>query len=336
MRAAPWVWLVLLAALVACGLEGRYGRYRGAAFGTSVEVVHDGGCRGEVGQTVANTLSQVDAELSTWRPDSVLARFNAGPADRWMPVPASLAALVAEALSLARQSGGAFDLTVAPLVDLWGFGPGPAEDAPSTTAIQAALAQVGHQRLQVRLNSPALRKRSPGLSVDLSAIGKGHAVDRVAEALERLGCRSYLIDVGGEVRTLGRNPQGQLWRIGIASPSGGGTVRTLALSGLAAATSGDYRNFRREGGRRLSHVLDPRAGWPVDHNLASVTVVAANAAAADGLATTILVLGPEAGIQFAQNRGVAALLLRRRKVGNAETFEESHTEPMREHLLDEP
>lgn len=332
VRAAFGFWLVLWAALAACGLGGRYGHHRGAAFGTHVEVFYSGSCRGGPGQAVADALAQVDAEISTWRSDSVLARFNVGPVDQWMPVPGPLAALVDEALTLSRQSGGAFDVTVAPLVDLWGFGPTPAQAAPSPSAIEEARARVGHRHLQARLQPPALRKGLPGLAVDLSAIGKGHGVDRAAQSLQRLGCRDYLIDVGGEVRTLGRNPQGLPWRIGIESP-GGGTLRTLALSGLAAATSGDYRNYRMEGGRRLSHALDPRTGRPVQGDLASVTVVAESAAEADALATAILVLGPQAGRRFARQRGIAALLLTRRQEGNAETFAETHTEPMRRHFL---
>ena len=332
--AAHWAWPIALLALAACSPGDDYGRYRGAAFGTHVKVVHGGGCQGDVGQAIAGTLARVDAEISTWRADSVLARFNVAPAGRWMPVPAGVAALVAEALAISRRSAGAFDVTVAPLVDLWGFGPKPSAAVPASAAIESVLARVGHLHLQARLSPPALRKDLPGLALDLSAIGKGHGVDRVAESLAALGCRSYLIDVGGEVRTRGRNPQGRLWRIGVERPDRGSVAqRVLRLSGMAAATSGDYRNYRIEGGRRLSHVLDPRTGQPVTHGLASVTVVAAGAARADALATAILVLGPEAGFRFAQDQGIAALLLMRGAQGEGGSFAERHTEPMRKHLL---
>ncbi|MYE49844.1 MAG: FAD:protein FMN transferase, partial [Gammaproteobacteria bacterium] len=167
-----------------------------------------------------------------------------------------------------------------------------------------------------------------GLSLDFSAIGKGQGVDRVAERLEGLGCHSYLVDIGGEVRTLGQGPKGGSWRIGVEQPDGSAPRWILRLSGQSAATSGDYRNFRMLDGRRLSHVVDPRTGEPVRHALASVTVVAASAAQADGLATAILVLGPDAGWGFARAERVAALLLVRGESG----FEHRYTESMSQYL----
>ena len=200
--------------------------------------------------------------------------------------------------------------------------------APSAEAIAAALRRVGWRRLDARLDPPALRKRAEGLSLDLSAIGKGHGVDRVAARLDGLGCSSYLLDIGGEVRTLGQGPKGGPWRIGVDPPDGGPPQWVLRLSGQSAATSGDYRNFRLLGGRRLSHTIDPRTGKPVGHALASVTVVAASAAQADGLATAIQVLGPDAGWHFAHREGVAALLLVRGESG----FEHRYTDSMSQFL----
>ncbi len=324
-------------------------RYRGDAMGTYVAVTYSG-CSIEdgfdVGRALSRELDQVDAELSTWRKDSSLARFNAGPAGEWVPVPASLAIVVAEALELSRQSNGAFDVTVAPSVNLWGFGPKPRRGRPNSREIQAAMERIGYWKLEARLQPPALRKQSPTLSVDLSAIGKGHGVDRLAQWLERLGCANYLVDIGGEVRSLGLNPNRQAWRIGVERPDGSGlTKRVLLLSGEAAATSGDYRNFRWEAGRRLSHTIDPRIGAPVTHRLASVTTIAPSAATADGLATLINVLGPADGLAFANARGIAALLLVRRQEVNgaqggvalgADRFEERYTEPMRKYLANAP
>ena len=330
-----WPWLAWLVMASACGGVGEFGRYQGDALGTRVDVTY-GGCRGGIGQAVAGELERVEAEMSPWRPDSVISHFNAGAAHRWVPVPSALAKVVAQGLALSRQSAGAFDLTVAPLVNLWGFGPQPREGLPDAAAIEAALARVGYARLEVRLQPPALRKKSPSLAVDLSAIGKGHAVDRVTALLGSLGCRSYLVNIGGEVRTLGRNPQGAAWRIGVEHPDGGAPVRVLALSGEAAATSGDYRNFRMDGARRLSHTLDPRTGRPVQHRLAAVTVVAASAAEADGLATLINVLGPQAGLRFAQSRNLAALLLTRAAEGGAGSLRESYTDPMGKYFVAAP
>ena len=321
--------LLALAALGGCGQDPAYHHYRGEAMGTQLALTH-AGCNGDVQAAVVHELQQVDAQLSTWRPDSEVARFNASAAGEWFPVSARVAGLALEALALSRRSGGAFDLTVAPLVQLWGFGPHApvGESVPGAEAIAAAMQRVGWQQLEARLDPPALRKRVDGLSLDFSAIGKGHGVDRVAERLNGLGCRSYLIDIGGEVRTLGQGPRGGPWRIGVEQPDGGAVQRVVRLSGQSAATSGDYRNFRVLDGRRLSHTIDPRVGEPVTHALASVTVVAASAAEADGLATAIQVLGPDAGWRFARREGVAALLLERSESG----FERRYTESMSQFL----
>ena len=292
--------------------------------GTQVALTY-AGCAGDVAAAVADELQQVDAQLSTWRSDSEVARFNASPTGDWFPVSAPVAALAFEALALSRRTDGAFDLTVAPLVDLWGFGPErlTSDSAPSAEAFATALGRVGWQGLEARLNPPALRKRIQGLSLDFSAIGKGHGVDRVAARLDGLGCSGYLLDIGGEVRTLGQGPKGGPWRIGVESPDGGPPQWVLRLSGQSAASSGDYRNFRLLGGRRLSHTIDPRTGKPVGHALASVTVVAASAAQADGLATAIQVLGPDAGWHFARREGLAALLLVRGESGFAHRYTDS-------------
>ena len=318
-----------LAALSGCGQGSAYHHYRGEAMGTQLALTH-AGCDGDVGAAVVHELQQVDAQLSTWRSDSEVTRFNASAAGEWFPVSARVAGLALEALALSRRSGGAFDLTVAPLVQLWGFGPQApvGESVPGAEAITAAMQRVGWRQLEARLDPPALRKRVDGLSLDFSAIGKGHGVDRVAVRLDGLGCHSYLVDIGGEVRTRGRNATGQPWRIGVEQPDGGPPQWVLRLSGQSAATSGDYRNFRMLGGRRQSHTIDPRAGAPVSHALASVTVVAASAAEADGLATAMLVLGPDAGWHFARREGVAALLLVRSERG----FERSYTESMSQYL----
>lgn len=322
-----------VAALSGCGQGSAYHHYRGEAMGTGLALTH-AGCQGEVEAAVVQELQQVDAQLSTWRPDSEVARFNASAAGEWLPVSAPVAGLALEALALSRRSGGAFDLTVVPLVQLWGFGSQApvGESAPSAEAVATARQRVGWQKLQARLDPPALRKRIDGLSLDYSAIGKGHGVDRVAERLDSLGCRSYLVDIGGEVRTLGQGPKGGPWRIGVEQPDGGPPQWVLRLSGQAAATSGDYRNFRLLDGRRLSHTIDPRTGAPVSHALASVTVVAASAAAADGLATAIQVLGPDAGWRFARREGVAALLLVRSESSEKSGFEHRYTESMSQFL----
>ena len=332
--------LALLPVLVACGWQPQFQHYQGEAMGTYVAVTY-GNCAVqsgvEVGSAITAELEGVDGQMSNWRVDSALSRFNNGPAGQWVAVPRPLAEVVALALDLSHQSAGAFDVTVGPLVDLWGFGPNARRAPPNAGNIQTAMQYVGYRSLQARLQPPALRKQQPSLRVDLSAIGKGHGVDRVAAALLAFGCKDYLVDIGGEARAAGLNPQGRAWRIGVERPDGSGLAdRVLALSAAAVATSGDYRNFRMEAGRRLSHTLDPRTGRPVDHRLASVTVVAPSAAQADGLATLINVLGPKAGLRFAAERGIAALLISRPAQGRASRFEESYTAPMGNYFLNGP
>lgn len=269
-------------------------------------------------QRIDDLLEQVNALMSTYRPDSQLSRFNADRASDWFPVSPELADVVSLAQQISRVSGGAFDVTVGPLVDLWGFGPEVKPDRlPAQEAIDAALATTGYGHLSVRERPAALRKALPGLHVDLSAIAKGYGVDRVAELLESEGLVDYLVEIGGELRGRGRNGHGEPWRIAVERPDAASrsVFRVVALRDVGMATSGDYRNFFELDGRRYSHSIDPSTGWPVTHALASVTVLDPRCARADALATALLVLGPEAGPALARSLAVAALFISREADG---------------------
>ena len=330
-----WMAVAALGGLAACGPGAGLHRADGESMGTRYAVAWSGGpdCGPSLADELARELGRVDAEMSHWRADSLLSRFNDSPADQWFPVSAELAGLVALALDLSRRSDGAFDISAAPLVDLWGFGTEERPALPEAAAVEAARLWTDYRKLEVRMAPPALKKGWAELRMDLSAIAKGHAVDRLARLLDGRGCDRYLIELGGELRTRGRGPAGASWRIGIEAADGAGQLhRRLSLSNRAAATSGDYRNFRLRGDERLSHILDPRTGRPVVHGLASVTVVADSAALADGLATLILVLGPQAGFEFAARRQIAALLLIRKEDG----LEERYTAPMLSYLEGAP
>ena len=259
-------------------------------------------------------LDAVNAAMSTYDPSSELSRFNASSGQDWFPVSVGLARVVALALEISDLSGGAFDVTVGPLVNLWGFGPGAVRaDLPSKADVDEALARVGHQHLDVRPADPALRKAMPGLYVDLSAIAKGYGVDEVAGVLEAQGLTDYLVEIGGELHGRGLNAKGQPWRIAIERPDSGvrKVFAVVPLRSLSMATSGDYRNFFEVDGQRYSHTIDPATGWPVRHRLASVTVLDASCARADALATALLVLGPDRGLALAEQLGIAALLILR-------------------------
>jgi thiamine biosynthesis lipoprotein len=263
---------------------------------------------------VQAALDEVDATMSTYRADSTVSRFNASRSTEWFAVPGALAGLVAESLRIGTVTGGAFDITVAPLVRLWGFGRGtPRQEPPADAEITAALALTGQRHLQARPEPPALLKSLPGLELDLDSIAPGYAVDLVARRLEAAGADRYMIEIGGEVRVRGRNRDGAPWRIGIERPEerGRSVTRVLHLVAAAVSTSGDYRDYFESGGTRYSHTLDPESGRPVTHGLASVTVLRPTATEADGLATALDVLGPAAGFELAEREGWAALFIER-------------------------
>lgn len=271
---------------------------------------------------IKGALDEVNESMSTWLKTSELSRFNDGPAD----VAVKFSAPTMEVLAISQQvfnaSGGAFDVTVGPLVNRWGFGPDDRKGPPSHEEIAALLAAVGQTKLKIDTVNGTVAKPNAGLRVDLSAVAKGYAVDRVALAVEKLGYPSYMVEVGGEVRT-GTVGDGAPWRIAIERPSlpkGGKDAprevyEVLELTGVSMATSGDYRNFIVDGDKLRSHTIDPRTGSPVTHPLASVTVVHPECGAADAWATALMVLGPDEGLKLAQREGLAAMFITRGEAG---------------------
>jgi thiamine biosynthesis lipoprotein len=270
----------------------------------------DGERRVALDRAIGDQLERVDSLMSHYRQDSEVSRFNAaGPGEPVEVSPETLE-VVALAQEIAVMSGGAFDVTIAPLVDAWGFGPGPSPAAvPTDEAIAALLDRIGHDELVVDPARSTLAKRRESVSLDLSAIAKGYAVDRVARALEAQGVERYLVEIGGELRARGQNRRGEPWRVAIEKPRGGdeGSTRVIGLESGSVATSGEYRNFRIVEGRRVSHTIDPRTGRPVAHRLAAVSVVDTDCARADALATALNVLGPEDGWRLAVDHHLAAL-----------------------------
>ncbi|MBL8896071.1 MAG: FAD:protein FMN transferase [Planctomycetes bacterium] len=259
-------------------------------------------------------LDQVNAEMSTYLETSELARFNASSSTDWQPVSAPLAQICAQALEIGAKSDGLYDVTVGPLVELWGFGPGPNKGrttVPSDAEITAVLAVVGQAKLAVRATPPALKKSVADLKVDLSSIAKGHGVDRLAAKLDSAGFAAWFVEIGGEVRTRGEKTKGQPWRLGIERPSSGerAVQRLVELREAAVATSGNYRNFFESGGQRFAHTLDPRTGRPAASSPASVSVFASTCAEADAWATALMALGAARGFEIAEREQIAALFL---------------------------
>jgi thiamine biosynthesis lipoprotein len=261
-------------------------------------------------------LATVNAEMSTYLEDSELSRFNTAPAGEPFAASEHLLEVVELAKQVTRASGGAFDVTVGPLVDAWGFGPEVSDRVELSDAQIATLRErVGDSKLELDREAQTLRKTVAGLHVDLSAIAKGHGCDRVAAAVEAAGYANYMIEVGGEVRVCGSNPAGEPWRVGIERPTadaaGSRAVQAiLRVSDVAVATSGDYRNYWEREGVRYSHTIDPRTGRPITHRLASVTVVHPQSAAlADAWATALNVLGPDEGLALAEQLDLAVYFL---------------------------
>lgn len=269
-------------------------------------------------------LEDVNQKMSHYQEDSELSRFNQLSETTPFSVSPETYEVFRQAIELSTLTDGALDITVGPLVDAWGFGPqSRPERIPTDEHIQALLQKTGYEKLELDSNALSLRKTEPQLRCDLSAIAKGYGVDRVADALAEEGLQSFMVEVGGEVRTHGVNDEGQPWRIGVERPVTTGRVieKVISLSGWAMATSGDYRNYYEVDGVRYSHMIDPRTGRPITHNLASVSVIDRTCARADGLATALLVLGPEEGYPLAVEEDLAVLFLVHEGGGEFRTLE---------------
>ena len=261
-----------------------------------------------------DALVAVNVSMSTWDPQATISQFNNGESLEPFPIEPAFATVVAAAQAVSAASGGAFDVTVGPLIDLWGFGAGGERRAapPSAEAIGEAQARVGFGKLVVRADPPSLQRTAPGVEVDLSALAKGYGVDVLAAVLGEAGLGNYLVDIGGEVRARGVNDRGVPWRIGVEvpDPSARGLVQeALPLKDLSLATSGDYRNFFEADGVRYSHTIDPRTGYPIPQRVASVTVAHREALWADAWATAMNVLGPEAGLALAERQTLPVLFI---------------------------
>ncbi|HEV8331189.1 MAG TPA: FAD:protein FMN transferase [Steroidobacteraceae bacterium] len=263
---------------------------------------------------IDDVLEHADRSMSGYRADSEVARFNASASTQWYDVSPELAAVVQASLDISTASDGVFDITVAPLVAAWGFGPaGAPKVLPGDEQIAQIEPSVGYRKLHVRLDRPALRKDVAGLSIDLNGIAPGFAVDRLADRLQALQIENFMIDIGGEIRAQGHNARGEPWHIAVEQPVD--TERTpyasVWLDGAAVSTSGEYRDYYDRDGHSYSHTIDPRTGHTLDRAPGSVVVVAPLAAQADGWATALNVLGPRDGIALATRLHLPVLFIER-------------------------
>jgi thiamine biosynthesis lipoprotein len=293
----------------------------GTSMGTdwSVRMLLPPGLDVDLQAALQRELDEIVAQMSHWDAGSLLSRYNRAPAGSWHALPPHFVAVMDYALSVHEDSGGAYDPAAGALVNLWGFGPAGRYDqagfyAPAGDAVAAVIARRQEQR--PRLDREGRRLYQPGGAIlDLSSVAKGFAVDCLARRLQALGVRHYLVDIGGELRGAGVKADGQPWWVeleGVPDSAGAPVPQSVvALHGLAVATSGDYRRYFHHARRRASHTLDPRTGLPIHNGVASVTVLAPTCMAADALSTALTVMGPDAGLSFAERRGLAARFLLR-------------------------
>lgn len=274
---------------------------------------------------IDSALKQVNQEMSTYITDSEISRFNQLDSTEAIDISAGFARVLKESIRLGELSTGKLDITVGPLVNLWGFGPEQRpEKVPSNKLLADARARVGLKNLHLKNNQ--LSKDIPSLQIDLSTTAKGYGVDVIAELIESSGIHNYLVEIGGEMRLKGFKHTGELWAIAIEKPilDPSGVQRAvhqiIIPKDNAIATSGDYRNYFESGGKRFSHIIDPDTGKPINHNLVSVTVIAPSSMTADGLSTTLMVMGTAKGMEFAVKNDIAALFISKTENGFQEQF----------------
>jgi thiamine biosynthesis lipoprotein len=258
-------------------------------------------------QLIQSHLDQREAVLSHWQKDSAVTRFNDSRSTDWQPVPPELIQVIELARDIASKTGGALDITLAPLIDLWGFGAaGSAKAIPTERQIAEAKTRCGWQHLHSRLDPPALKKDIPDLRLNVASVTEGFVIDELISRLQQQGLSDFLLEVGGEVAAIGHAPAGTAWRVGIQTPEAtpGDALQTLPLSDLCIATSGNYRHRIETNGQSYSHLIDPRSGRPITHPLTSVSVIHSSSALADGYATALMILGPEKGRETAERLGL--------------------------------
>ncbi|MBU2869271.1 FAD:protein FMN transferase [Colwellia sp. E2M01] len=301
------------------------GRTMGTTYNIKVVTTEEEIIALKLQQKIDAALQQVNQEMSTYLPNSEISLFNKSSSTEAVTVSPGFARVLKESIRLGKLSQGKLDITVGPLVNLWGFGPEQRpEKIPSDELLSTTKQRIGLDKLI--LEGDQLSKKTPDLYIDLSTIAKGYGVDVVAELIEENGFTNYLVEIGGEMRLKGVKHTGELWAIAIEKPilDPSGVERAIHQVVIpkdnAVATSGDYRNYFEVEGMRFSHIIDPDTGKPINHNLVSVTVIDPSSMTADGLSTTLMVMGMEQGMRFAIENDIAALFIAKTDDGFDEQF----------------
>ena len=306
-------WLVLLTTLLIIGCtpannnqpNSQAKKLTGNAIGTTYSIIYlDSNNQLSTEQLEKKFNQLIDAanqSMSTYHPDSEISAFNKSQSTEAVKASQTLRKVVAEGIRLHQITDGALDITLKPVSALWGFGPDKIPHTiPSEQVLKQVKAQTGVDKLII--DQQTLAKTVPDLEIDLNTIGKGYLVDQTAQLLEQFKIDNYLVEIGGEMRLKGRNDKALPWKIGVINPTGGTPKAQLAVypGNNGVATSGDYYQYFEQDGKRYSHILNPVTGYPISHNLASVTVLHPQAMTADGLATAIMVLGADKGLALAE------------------------------------
>ena len=309
VRLSPVVRIALMAVLLTAGLtacrQTVYQQHAGEVFHTTYHIQYN--AKESLLDEIVAQLDCVDASLSMFNPQSTLSRINQAPAG-WVDISGDPLAcrLIAQALEISRLTDGAFDITVAPLVNLWGFGY-QKDVQPSQQRIDSLLAFTGYQRISLDPTTGRLYKSDSRCSLDASAIAKGYACDVVARLIESHQIADYLVEIGGEIRLSGHNAKGEVWKIGIDRPMDDPMAAhrelhsVVQITGKGLATSGNYRNFYLQGNRKIAHTIDPKSGQPAQSGLLSATVTAPDCLTADALATAFMVMGTEKAARLADS-----------------------------------
>lgn len=325
---------LMLATLVGCEkpvaerpMVEIHGRTMGTFYGVKVVGDFPGGQQALQTQ-VDSLLKHYNDEISTYDPNSSLSKFNQQQTSTPFPVSQEMADIVISALRVGQRTQGVLDVTVGPLVNLWGFGPDKRPiKTPTDEQIIAARQRVGIQHLHVEVSAEhaALRKDVPNIYVDLSTIGEGFGADKVAEFLESRGVHNYLVEIAGASRSRGVNAKGDPWKLAIQKPTDelDEVQAIIKPDGRAISTSGSYRNYYELDGKRYSHIIDPATGKPITHRLVSATVITPTALEADGLDTALMVMGPEKAMAFAKQQRLAVYLVIKTDKGFKAEYSES-------------
>ncbi|OOF58244.1 FAD:protein FMN transferase [Rodentibacter genomosp. 2] len=313
--------VVFACSLTACKKEAEVITLSGKTMGTTYHVKYiDDGAVSESSQKtheqIDSILRDVNAKMSTYIKDSELSRFNQNTrVNTPIEISADFAKVLAEAIRIHQITEGALDVTVGPVVNLWGFGPEKRpERQPTPEQLAERQAWVGLDKITLDMwgQTPTLSKSVPQVYIDLSSIAKGFGVDQVAEKLEQLNAQNYMVEIGGEIRAKGKNAEGKPWQIAIEKPNMTGeraVENVIGLNNMAMATSGDYRIYFEENGKRFAHEIDPKTGYPIQHHLASITVFSPTTMTADGLSTGLFVLGEEKALEVAEKDDLAVYLI---------------------------